>query len=76
VSLGLDFIEGWGDEEKVNLRAHADAFGTCYDFPTGLEGVARLPNLTRGLLARGHDDDVVTGILGANLLGFLARAWA
>lgn len=75
VSLGLDFIEGWGEKEKVNLRAHADAFGTSYDFPTGLDGVAQLPNLTRGLVSRGHDDEVVKGILGNNLLAFLTRAW-
>ena len=41
VGLGLDFIEAWGDEEKKNLRAHPQAFGTRYDFPVGLEGVPR-----------------------------------
>jgi len=42
-----------GEEEKKNLRAHAEAFGTRYDFPIGLERVLDLPNLTRGLVARG-----------------------
>ena len=75
VSLGLDFIEGWGDEEKVNLRAHAHAFGTSYEFPTQLEGVRQLPNFTRGLVARGHHEDVVIAVLGGNLLAFFSRVW-
>ena len=75
VGLGLDFIEAWGDEEKKNLRAHAHAFGTRYDFPVGLDGVAQLPNLTRGLVGRGHDDSVIRGILGENYLDLFRRTW-
>ncbi len=75
VGLGLDFIEAWGEEEKKNLRAHAHAFGTRYDFPVGLEGVAQLPNLTRGLVARGHDDAVIRGILGQNYVDLFCRTW-
>ena len=75
VSLGLDFIEGWTDVEKVNLRRHAQAFGTSYDFPVGLEGVSQLPNLTRGLLSRGHDAETIRGILGENLLEYFRRVW-
>ena len=75
VSLGLDFIEGWTDVEKVNLSRHAWAFGTSYDFPVGLEGVSQLPNLTRGLLSRGHDAETIKGILGKNLLEYFGRVW-
>lgn len=75
VSLGLDFIEGWTDVEKVNLRKHAHAFGTSYDFPVGLEGVGQLPNLTRGLLSRGHPERTIKGILGENLIEFFRSVW-
>lgn len=75
VSLGLDFIEGWTDTEKVNLRKHAHAFGTSYDFPIGLDGVRDLPNLTRGLISRGHDVQTIEGVLGGNLLGYFGRTW-
>jgi len=75
VGLGLDFIEAWGETEKRNLRAHAHAFGTRYDFPVGLAGVAELPNLTRGLVARGHDDRTIQGILGQNYLDLFRRCW-
>ena len=75
VGLGLDFIEAWGDKEKKNLREHAHAFGTHYDFPVGLEGVAQLSNLTRGLVARGHDDMTIRGILGENYVDLFRRVW-
>ena len=75
VSLRLDFIEGWTDVEKVNLRKHAHAFGSSYGFPVSLEGVSQLPNLTRGFLSRGHDEQTIKGILGENLLEFFKRVW-
>ena len=75
LGLGLDFIEAWTDVEKQNLRAHAHAFGTRYDFPVGLEGVAQLPNLTRGLVARGYDDAAIRGILGENYVDLFKRTW-
>ncbi len=75
VGLGLDFIEGWTDVDKVNLGKHAHAFGTSYDFPVGLEGVGQLPNLTRGLLSREHDEETIKNILGGNLLEYFRRVW-
>ena len=46
--------------------------GSDYDgvssVPVGLEDISRLPNLTRGLLNRGHDETAVKKILGSNNL--------
>jgi membrane dipeptidase len=75
LGLGLDYIEAWIDVEKNNLRAHPHAFGTQYDFPVGLDGVAQLPNLTRGLVARGYDDAAIRGILGENYVDLFRRTW-
>jgi len=75
LGLGLDFIEAWTDVEKKNLRAHPTAFGTQYDFPVGLAGVKELPNVTRGLVARGYDDAAILGILGANYVELFRRTW-
>jgi len=75
VGMGLDFIEAWGEEEKKNLRSHAHAFGTAYDFPIGLERVKALPNLTLGLVARGYSDLEIRGILGENYLSLFRRTW-
>lgn len=36
--------------------------------PVGMEDVTRLPDLTRGLLARGHSPATVRGVLGENFL--------
>jgi membrane dipeptidase len=36
--------------------------------PRGMDDVSRLPELTRGLLDRGHSPDVVRKVLGENLL--------
>lgn len=75
LGLGLDFIEAWTDVEKKNLRAHPTAFGTQYEFPVGLAGVRELPNVTRGLVARGYDDTAVRGILGENYIQLFRRTW-
>jgi membrane dipeptidase len=37
-------------------------------YPEGLSRYAELQNLTRGLVARGYDDDEIQAILGGNLL--------
>jgi membrane dipeptidase len=46
--------------------------GSDYDgvssVPVGMADISRLPNLTDGLLERGHDGTTVTKILGANNL--------
>jgi|TARA_B110000263_G_scaffold153613_1_gene133323 membrane dipeptidase len=46
--------------------------GSDYDgvssVPIGMDDISRLPNLTRGLLERGHDEKTVTKILGGNNL--------
>ena len=48
------------------------AYGSDFDgtdrLPRGLESVDKLPNLTAELLARGHDEAELAGILGGNYL--------
>ena len=41
--------------------------------PVGMQDVSELPNLTRGLLARGHSEDTVRKVLGENLLRLLEQ---
>ena len=40
-------------------------------YAKGLENASKLPNLTRGLVARGYDDDSIAKILGENWLRVL-----
>ena len=57
-----------------------DVFGAGptdrYDpFPTGLDSHARLPNLTRGLVQRGYNDEGIKKILGGNWLRLFQEVW-
>ena len=50
-----------------------DIFGPLSSFgrqsyPTGIETVAKLPNLTQGLFDRGYDHEATAAILGGNWL--------
>jgi membrane dipeptidase len=56
--------------DHVGLGADWDG---VISMPEGLEDVSRLPVLTRGLLARGHSEDVVRKVLGENLLRVMAE---
>ncbi len=51
--------------DHVGLGADWDGVASM---PRDMEDVSRLPNLTRGLLARGHSEDTVRKVLGENLL--------
>jgi membrane dipeptidase len=57
--------------EHVGIGADWDGVASM---PRGLGDVSELPNLTRGLLARGHAREPVRGVLGENFLRALARA--
>jgi len=52
-------------EDHVGLGSDFDGVAS---YPVGLDEVSLLPNVTRGLLARGWSEEVVTKVLGENLL--------
>lgn len=84
VGLGLDFTEVYQDEFKAGgprdlskapkwRRIRPDIFGTVDDFfnvsyPTGLESIAALPNMTQRMRDRGYNDDAIVAVLGGNWL--------
>lgn len=81
VGIGLDYVEKYGEQENVVVppsvvtwrTRRPDIFGPVSAFgrqsyPIGIETVAKLPNLTQGLLDRGYDRDAVTAIMGGNWL--------
>jgi membrane dipeptidase len=79
VAIGTDFTEGrpagfleraFGRHAPPNVTPDWPWVG-----PAGLRTIDELPNLTRGLVARGHDEATVRKILGGNLLRVLALAW-
>jgi membrane dipeptidase len=86
VGIGMDYVEAY--QEQANVVAppsvvtwrtrRPDIFGPLSAFgrqpyPRGVEGVAKLPNFTAGLFARGYDEDQVAAILGGNWLRTIER---
>ena len=57
-------------EDHVGLGSDFDGVPS---FPEGLDEVSLLPNLTKGLLARGWSEEVVRKVLGENLLRTFAE---
>jgi membrane dipeptidase len=71
VAIGPDYTTG-GEDLIIGSRRVAGPDQPVHDttipYASGLETYEELPALTAGLLARGHQPDVVTGILGQNYL--------
>lgn len=77
---GLD--EGWCSKTMMYWRRdRPDVYG--YDKPldlyppppVGLERVSAMPNITRGLVARGYSDEEILKIWGRNWLGVFEKIW-
>jgi membrane dipeptidase len=77
---GID--EGWCSQTMMYWRRdRPDVYG--YDEPlnlypppvVGIERESSLPNITRGLVARGYSDEEVTKIWGGNWLRVLKQVW-
>jgi len=81
VGFGMDYVESY--QEQANVVAppsvvtwrtrRPDIFGPLSAFgrqsyPKGVESVRNLPNLTRGLLARGYTEPDVAAVMGGNWL--------
>ena len=86
VGIGLDYVEKYGEQENIVVppsvmtwrTRRPDIFGPVSAFgrqsyPIGIETVAKLPNLTQGLLDRGYDRDAVSAIMGGNWLRAFRR---
>jgi membrane dipeptidase len=43
--------------------------------PVGFAGIHELPNVTRGLVERGHSDEVIRAVLGGNYLRVFEQVW-
>jgi membrane dipeptidase len=69
------------DVETVIREFSPDHVGLGTDFfgieraPIGFTGMHELPNVTRGLVERGHSDEVIRKVLGENYLRVFAQVW-
>jgi len=73
IAVGPDFVDYAPDLILGNVVSLGQAVE--FKFPSGLESVTQMPNLTRGLLQRGYDEEAIKKILGENLLRVLRSVW-
>jgi membrane dipeptidase len=86
VGIGIDYVESYQDQPTVvappsvvtwrtrrpDIFGPLSAFGR-QSYPIGIESVAKLPNLTQGLMDRGYKKGDVASIMGANWLSAIRR---
>ena len=46
-----------------------------FDYPKGINNTSEVPNVTRGLVARGYSDGKIEKILGGNFLRVFRKVW-
>lgn len=88
VAFGGDMSDRTLDQESIsqgsNLnvwrKSHPEVYGAgpthrMDPYPQGLSRYTELQNLTRGLLARGYEDDEIRMIMGENLMRVFETVW-
>jgi membrane dipeptidase len=68
VGLGPDCMEAWPAAVYRELWIGTEMAALEFRYPPEFDSLAKCPNVTRGLVARGYDDDAIRGILGGNML--------
>ena len=68
VGLGPDCMEQWPGDVYKTLWAGTEMEALQFEYPAEFDSLAKFPNVTRGLVARGYDDASIRGILGDNVL--------
>jgi membrane dipeptidase len=67
VGIGPDCMEQWPADVYHELWAGTEMAALEFRYPEGFASLAECLNVTRGLVARGYDDDAVRDILGGNV---------
>ena len=75
VGLGFDFSRETEEDYKY-FKYKEDVYPKPpWVYPAGIDGFAKIPNVTRGLVARGYSDDAIRKILGGNFLRIFRQVW-
>ena len=61
-------MEQWPLDAYRELWAGTEASKLEFTYPPEFDSLAKCPNVTRGLVARGYDDAAIQGIMGENFL--------
>jgi membrane dipeptidase len=75
VGLGFDFSTETEDDYEY-FKYRTDVYPKPpWVYPAGIDGFEKIPNVTRGLVARGYTDDAIRKILGGNFLRVFRQVW-
>jgi membrane dipeptidase len=67
VGIGPDCMEQWPADVYRQLWAATEMAALEFAYPPEFDSLAKCLNVTRGLVARGHDDEAIRGIMGGNV---------
>lgn len=77
VALGPDIMENYpADEYRLLWDPRLPTARLDYVYPSEFDTLARAPNVTAALLARGYGEAVIRKILGENMLRLFEATWA
>lgn len=68
VGLGPDFIDYCLEVMRGALKGMAYDSGETFKYPDDADNATKLPNITRGMVARGYSDQDIENILGRSML--------
>jgi membrane dipeptidase len=75
VGLGFDFATETEDDYEYFKYKPEVYPRPPWVYPAGIEGFEKIPNVTRGLVARGYSDQLIHKVLGSNFLRVFRQVW-
>jgi membrane dipeptidase len=75
VGIGPDLLENWPVDLLRQIWAGTPVADMEFIYPNDFDSLAKFPNLTRGLVARGYSDEEIRKILGGNFLRIFQEVW-
>ncbi|MBI3964776.1 MAG: membrane dipeptidase [Chloroflexi bacterium] len=71
VAIGPDLMENW----PLEVYERSTMGGFKFLYPEEFDTLAKFPNITAGLVARGHSDEAIKKIIGGNWLRVCRAVW-
>ncbi len=75
VAVGPDLLENWPVHLLRQIWVGTPMADMEFIYPDDFDSLAKFPNLTQGLVARGYSDEEIKKILGGNLLRVFRAVW-
>ena len=73
VGIGPDFIDYCLEVMGGALKGKAYDSGETFIYPKNADDTTKLLNITRGMVARGYDDQEIENILGRSMLKLIKK---